>query len=57
MPIILEVDAQARQRARPIPLRGLDDLAGLARADGLALLHPGSGPWLGGEIVDVVPLG
>lgn len=53
----LEIDAEARQRARPIPLRGFDDLAGFARAEGLALLPSGSGPWLGGEVVEVVPLG
>jgi molybdopterin molybdotransferase len=53
VPVTLEIDADARHRARPIPLQGLDDLAGLARADGLALLPSGSGPWLGGEIVEV----
>lgn len=53
IPVTLEIDAEARQRARPVPLRGLDDLAGFARADGLALLAARSGPWLGGEIVEV----
>jgi molybdopterin molybdotransferase len=53
VPVCLEIDAEARHRARPIPLRGTDDLAGLARSEGLALLPAGSGPWLGGEIVEV----
>ena len=53
IPVTLEIDADARHRARPIPLRGLDDLAGLAMAEGLALLPANSGPWLGGEIVEV----
>ncbi len=53
VPVTLEIDAEARHRARPIPLRGIDDLASLAKAEGLALLPSGSGPWLGGEIVEV----
>jgi molybdopterin molybdotransferase len=54
VPVSLDIGADARHRARPIPMRGLDDLAGFARADGLAMLPAGSGPWLGGEIVEVV---
>jgi molybdopterin molybdotransferase len=54
VPVTLEIDADARQKARPIPLRGFDDLVGFARAEGLALLPSGSGPWLGGEMVEVV---
>jgi molybdopterin molybdotransferase len=53
VPVTLEVDAAARQRARPIPLKNLDDLAGFAKADGLALLPARSGPWMGGEVVEV----
>jgi molybdopterin molybdotransferase len=54
VPVTLAIDAEARQRARPIPLQGPDDLPGFARADGLALLPAHSGPWLGGEVVEVV---
>jgi molybdopterin molybdotransferase len=57
VPVTLEIDADARHRARPIPLQGGDDLAGLARAEGLALFPAGSGPWLGGEIVEVLAFG
>ncbi len=57
IPVTLTLDAEARLRARPIMLRGWDDLPGFARADGLALLPPRSGPWLGGEIVEVVRFG
>ena len=57
VPVTLEVDANARQRARPIPLRGPDDLPGFAKSDGLALLPARSGPWTGGEVVEVVPFG
>ena len=54
VPVTLNVDTEARQRARPIPLKGLDDLPGFARADGLALLPAHTGPWMGGEVVEVV---
>lgn len=57
IPVSLTIDADARQRARPVSLRGLDDLPGFARAQGLALLPAHSGPWLGGELIDVVPFG
>jgi molybdopterin molybdotransferase len=54
VPVTLNIDTEARHRARPISLQGLDDLPGFARADGLALLPAHSGPWLGGEVVEVV---
>lgn len=57
VPVTLETDGQGRFRASPISLRGRDDLPGFARADGLALLPAGSGPWLGGELVEVAPIG
>jgi molybdopterin molybdotransferase len=57
IPVTLEIDAEARQRARPIPSKGPDDLAAFAKAGGLALFPAGSGPWLGGEVVEVLPLG
>ena len=57
VPVTLEIDAEARLRARPIPLRGVDDLPGFARADGLALLPARSGPRMGGEVVEVAPFG
>ncbi len=53
VPVTVTVDAEARQIARPVSLRGLDDLPGFARADGLALLPAQSGPWKGGEVVEV----
>jgi molybdopterin molybdotransferase len=54
VPVTLTTDAEARRLARPIPLRSSDDLPGFAWADGLALLPDHSGPWLGGEVVEVV---
>jgi len=57
VPVTLEVDRDARLRATPIDYRGKDDLLGFARAEALALLPPKSGPWNGGEIVHVAPLG
>ena len=54
VPITLGIDDEARQRARPIPLRGIDDFPAFARADGLALLPAHAGPWLGNEVVEVV---
>jgi molybdopterin molybdotransferase len=54
VPVSLAIGADARQLARPIPLQGPDDLPGFARADGLALFPARSGPWLGGEVVEVV---
>jgi len=55
IPATFTTDAGARGHARPVPLRGPDDLPAFARADGLALLPPHSGPWEGGEVVDFVP--
>ena len=55
IPVTLAIDAEARHRARPIPIQGPDDLPGFARAEGLALLPARSGPWLGGEVVEVIP--
>lgn len=57
VPVTLKVDDQARLLATPIDYRGKDDLVGFARAEALALLTPNSGPWQGGEIVEVAPLG
>jgi molybdopterin molybdotransferase len=54
VPVTLTTDTEARRRARPVPLRSSDDLPGFAKADGLALLPNHSGPWLGGEVVEVV---
>jgi molybdopterin molybdotransferase len=55
VPVTLTLDLEARLRARPIALRGSDDLPGFARADGLVLLPARSGPWLGGEVVEYIP--
>lgn len=57
VPVTLEVDPQARLLAAPIEYRGKDDLFGFAQAEALALLPPRSGPWRGGEVVEVAPLG
>jgi molybdopterin biosynthesis enzyme len=54
VPVTLAIDAEARLRARPIALRGSDDLPSFARADGLALLPANAGPWSGGEVVEIV---
>jgi len=54
--VTLEVDSQARLLASPIDYRGKDDLHGFARRPGRSpWLPPRSGPWRGGEIVDVAP--
>lgn len=57
VPVTLEIAADARLLAAPIDYRGKDDLFGFARAEALALLPPRSGPWRGGEVVEVAPLG
>jgi molybdopterin molybdotransferase len=57
VPVTLSLDDEARLRALPIDHRGKDDLLGFARAEALALLPPRSGPWYGGEIVEIAPLG
>jgi molybdopterin biosynthesis enzyme len=57
VPVTLEVDGQGRILSRPIDYRGKDDLFGFARAEALALLPARSGPWHGGEVVEVAPLG
>jgi hypothetical protein len=36
-----------------VDLDGPDDLVGFARAEALALLPPRSGPWHGGEVVEI----
>ena len=53
IPVKMGFDADARHFARPIPLRGRDDLARFAGANGLAILPAGQGPWIGGEVVQV----
>jgi len=57
VPVRLEVDRNARLLATPIEYRGKDDLLGFSQAEALALLPPRSGPWTGGEVVEVAPLG
>ena len=56
VPVALDEDEVGRRLARPIPLRGPDDLSSFADAEGLALLPAGSGPWMGGERVEVISL-
>lgn len=56
VPVTLRMDCEGRLIARPIDHRGKDDLVGFARAEALALLPAQSGPWHGGEIVEVVPM-
>ena len=48
---------EGRWLVAPIDYRGQDDLLGFARAEALALLPPRSGPWRGGEFVEVAPFG
>lgn len=57
VPVTLSVDDSARLTATPIEHRGKDDLPGFSAAEALALLSPRSGPWNGGEVIEVVPLG
>lgn len=57
VPVTLAVGRDGRLGAAAFEHRGQDDLAGFARADALAVLPPRRGPWNGGEVVDVVPLG
>lgn len=57
VPVKLVAGDDARLQAMPISYRGVDDLAGFSRADALVLFPPHSGPWTGGDIVEVVPIG
>jgi molybdopterin biosynthesis enzyme len=57
VPVQLMAGDDARLQALPISYRGVDDLAGFASADALALFPPNAGPWIGGELVEVVPIG
>lgn len=53
VPVTLSEDDEGRRIARPIMLRGGGDLSSFARADALALLPAGTGPWIGGERVQI----
>jgi molybdopterin molybdotransferase len=57
VPVYIESGADACLLASPITYRGIDDLAGFSQADAIALLPPQSGPWVGGELIDIVPIG
>ena len=57
VPSTLTQDENGTLHATPIHYRGKDDLFGFTQAEALALLPPRTGPWLGGEVVEVVPLG
>jgi molybdopterin molybdotransferase len=57
VPVALANAPDGRLICRPIEHRGQDDLPGYARADALALLPARTGPWHGGEVVEVAPLG
>jgi molybdopterin molybdotransferase len=52
VPVTLVEDDEGRPLTRPIKIRGGDDLSSFARAEGLALLTAGTGPWIGGERVE-----
>jgi molybdopterin biosynthesis enzyme len=54
VPVRLSSDGGGRSWASPIEYRGKDDLLGFAKADALAILPARSGPWSGGEIVEVM---
>ncbi|MDR3636846.1 MAG: molybdopterin molybdotransferase MoeA [Isosphaeraceae bacterium] len=56
VPVALTSEADGRWRATPVEYRGKEDLFGFSRADALAILPARSGPWRGGEVVEVVPL-
>ena len=56
VPVTMAEDVEGRPLARPIKLRGGDDLSSFARAEGLALLPAGSSRWTGGERVEVLGL-
>jgi molybdopterin molybdotransferase len=57
VPVTLTDDGRGRRVASMVTLEGRDDLLGFARAEALALLPPRSGPWQGGEVVEVAPFG
>ena len=57
VPVTLADDDQGRRVASIVTLQGHDDLLGFARAEALALLPPRSGPWHGGEIVEIARFG
>jgi molybdopterin molybdotransferase len=57
VPVTLTDDDQGRCVASVVALEGRDDLLGFTRAEALALLPPRSGPWHGGEVVEVTPFG
>jgi molybdopterin molybdotransferase len=57
VPVALADDDQGRRVATVLALDDPDDLLGFARAEALALLPPRSGPWQGGEVVKIAPLG
>jgi molybdopterin molybdotransferase len=56
VPSTVRIDADARLVARPVPYRDRDDLAGFARAEGLALFPPRDRQWESGEVVEIVGL-
>jgi molybdopterin molybdotransferase len=57
VPVTLADDDQGRRVATLVALEDPDDLLGFARAEALALLPPRSGPWQGGEVFGIAPLG
>jgi len=57
VPVTLAMDGRGRWLVAPIDYRGKEDLFGYARAEALALLPARSGPWHGGELVEVAPFG
>lgn len=57
VPVTLANEPDGRWRATPIDYRGKEDLLGFSKANALAILPARSGPWEGGEVVDVAPLG
>jgi molybdopterin molybdotransferase len=56
VPVTLADDDQGRRIASIVPLRGPDDLLGFGCAEALALLPRESGPWKGGEVVEIATL-
>jgi molybdopterin biosynthesis enzyme len=57
VPVSLTDDDQGRRVATFVALDDPEDLLGFAGAEALALLPSRNGPWQGGEVVRIVPLG
>ncbi len=57
VPVRLSHNSEARCIAQPLQACDSADLSGFAHAEALAVLHAETGPWMGGELVEVVAMG